>query len=161
MRHYEIGTLELKDNKWYLSFFNQKLIKIFLNFHKASNFANIELKKFIDFAGEGAVYRIIENGKIIFHQNDIEEDGYEEYQVTFDEYFYTHFFYATDDDKKMLGKVNGHVIRTHQQEKWYQEEVENSNHIRKFSQEKINKITQKITNEMSNQVNEYIVKNNW
>ena len=156
MRHYEIGKLELKNDKWLLSFFNNKLTKTFSDFNKAYSFANTELKNFIDFANEGAVYRIINNGKIIFHQNDIEEEGYEEYETTYDEYFYTHFFYANDEDLKLIGKVNGSVTRNIKQEKWYQEEVQKSNLIRKFPKQKIDQKTEEIILEMSSKVKKYI-----
>lgn len=156
MRHYEIGKLELSNSKWYLSFFKNKLKKTFSNYEDAYYFANKELKKFVDYANEGATYRIIQNGKIIFHQNDIEKNGYEEYNVTYDEYFYTHFFYASQEDKALIGKVNGEVTRNAQQENWYQEEVEKSNLIKKYSKDQIEKKAQEIILEMTDKLNEYI-----
>ena len=156
MRHYEIGKIEYYDNFWTVRFYDDKLFKKCINFEEALEKANEELKSFVDFANEGAAFRVESDEGIYFHLLDIEEEGYEEYDLTMIEFFETHFFYMNEEDKKQLKKSKSSVVRNEEQQKWFDEELEKIKFVKTMPEKAIAKRTKELNDEMSNFVKEYI-----
>lgn len=156
MRHYEIGSVDNKDNLWSVRFYKGKYIKRCATFEEAIEKAKEELKRFVDFANEGASFRVATDDGTYYHLLDVEEEGYEEFDLTIQEYFQTHFFYKKDSDDNELRFSKVEIKRSAEQQAWHEAEVVKATNIRTMPQKVLDAKAKELIDEMEAFIASYV-----